>query len=198
MAKAQEVLAARLVSPPQVDRFSRNLYSVPVAARKVTAVAHDRSPAHVGGLARSIDFYVPEGTIVYAAEAGRAVYVRDSNKAHGIDITFWDRGNMIAIEHPRGELTDYEHLSSGSAMVHVGDRVYRGQAIALSGNTGFTEHPHLHFSVLRTVAGRIRDLDDYSSLFSVRARFKDFPDVYNPENYADVLRSARRGPGRGV
>ena len=41
----------------------------------------------------------------------------------------------------------YAHLRSEGALVRVGQRVRQGQQIGLSGNTGFTTGPHLHFAV---------------------------------------------------
>ena len=41
----------------------------------------------------------------------------------------------------------YAHLEEGGAMVRVGQHVRTGQQIGLSGNTGFTTGPHLHFAV---------------------------------------------------
>jgi murein DD-endopeptidase MepM/ murein hydrolase activator NlpD len=41
----------------------------------------------------------------------------------------------------------YAHLREGGVLVRVGQRVARGQEIGLSGNTGFTSGPHLHFAV---------------------------------------------------
>lgn len=58
-------------------------------------------------------------------------------------------GNTIIIDHGEGMYTSYLHLSRFD--VHVGDRVRRGQPIALSGATGRVNAPHLHFGM--TVQG---------------------------------------------
>jgi murein DD-endopeptidase MepM/ murein hydrolase activator NlpD len=52
-------------------------------------------------------------------------------------------GKFIRINHPDGSQTVYGHLSS--TLVKQGDQVKEGQQIGVSGNTGFSSGPHLHF-----------------------------------------------------
>jgi murein DD-endopeptidase MepM/ murein hydrolase activator NlpD len=54
-------------------------------------------------------------------------------------------GNMITVDHGYGITTNYAHLSS--FLVHEGDRVKRGQKIALMGSTGRSVGSHLHYEV---------------------------------------------------
>ena len=55
-------------------------------------------------------------------------------------------GYVIYIDHEDGRQTRYAHLSK--ILVKTGDYVKQGQRIALSGNTGITSGPHLHFEIL--------------------------------------------------
>jgi len=82
-----------------------------------------------------IDLDVPEGTIVHAS-AGGEVYFYGEQPGYG---------NVLVLEHSEGFFTMYGHLAS--AIVAAGRYVEIGQEIALSGNTGISSGPHLHFEV---------------------------------------------------
>ena len=68
-------------------------------------------------------------------------------------------GIVIYIEHPNGTQTRYGHLSK--VLVKAGQTVKQGQKIALSGNTGRSTGPHLHFEIL--VGGVQRNPFNYLS-----------------------------------
>ena len=56
-------------------------------------------------------------------------------------------GNYVAIDIGRGRYALYAHVQPGSLRVKVGDRVKRGQVIALLGNSGNSTEPHVHFQI---------------------------------------------------
>ena len=56
-------------------------------------------------------------------------------------------GNYLILDLGGGRYAFYAHLQPGSQRVHVGDKVRRGQVLALLGNTGNSDAPHLHFHV---------------------------------------------------
>ncbi|MGN6104983.1 MAG: M23 family metallopeptidase, partial [Kofleriaceae bacterium] len=58
------------------------------------------------------------------------------------------RTNFVLVLHDDGTLGEYMHLAPASVSVKPGQRVERGQRLALSGNTGFSSTPHLHFQVM--------------------------------------------------
>jgi murein DD-endopeptidase MepM/ murein hydrolase activator NlpD len=82
-----------------------------------------------------IDIGLPIGSSVVAAASGKIV---TSGYMNGY-------GLVVFIEHADGYRTVYGHNSK--LLFSVGDEVQQGQLIALSGNTGRSTGPHLHFEV---------------------------------------------------
>lgn len=89
-----------------------------------------------GKLHSGVDLAVAEGTPVYAADNGKVIVAEDSGNGYG---------NYIILDHQNGFKTLYGHNSK--LLVSVGDIVAKGDKIALSGNTGNSTGPHLHFEV---------------------------------------------------
>ena len=97
----------------------------------------------------AVDFKMSEGTAVHAAREGVIARIEESNS-----IGCWEDGcgkyaNYIVVLHDDGTTGEYYHLQKDGALVDVGERVSAGQKIGLSGNTGHTTMPHLHFAVYR-------------------------------------------------
>lgn len=96
----------------------------------------------------AVDIVMPEGTPILAARDGTVMTVDNDFYGAGLDLKqFGDRANNIRITHADGTMAVYAHLQLESAKVAVGDHVRRGQELALSGDTGYTSGPHLHFCV---------------------------------------------------
>ncbi|GEB60665.1 M23 family metallopeptidase [Streptomyces gardneri] len=89
------------------------------------------------------DFAVPTGTPVKAAGAGTVVKAGPNGGGDGPAY-----GNAIVVKHANGKYSQYAHLSK--IKVNVGQKVAAGQQIALSGNTGNSSGPHLHFEIRTT------------------------------------------------
>lgn len=97
-----------------------------------------------------IDLSLPVGTQVLAAADG--IVKRLSKTVHP------QAGIYVEILHDNGMLTRYLHFSK--ALVNLNQRVKKGQVIGLSGNTGLSEGPHLHFEIRvpnELLLGGIRD-----------------------------------------
>ena len=85
---------------------------------------------------RGIDWATPVGTAVMASSAGT---VSKAGWGSGY-------GYVVYIDHGDGRQTRYGHLSK--VLVKQGQTVSQGQKIALSGNTGVSTGPHIHFEIL--------------------------------------------------
>lgn len=96
----------------------------------------------------AFDFAMPVGSYVSAARGGVVGYVVDRFSERGGDASMKEKTNRILICHDDGTVAVYAHLKKDGAFVEVGDIVYAGQVIGLSGNTGYSNFPHLHFAVL--------------------------------------------------
>ncbi|MBQ1526570.1 MAG: M23 family metallopeptidase [Lachnospiraceae bacterium] len=85
---------------------------------------------------RGVDFAIPIGTSVMASSGGTVVRAG------------WGAGYgyCVYIQHPNGMMTRYGHLKK--VLVYTGQNVRQGERIALSGNTGVSTGPHLHFEIL--------------------------------------------------
>jgi hypothetical protein len=85
---------------------------------------------------QGVDYAVPEGTRIFATADGVVKEVKGKNSTSGI---------TVVIDHRNGYTTSYSHLQS--VKVKRGQRVQRGDIIALSGNSGLSLAPHLHYEV---------------------------------------------------
>lgn len=107
----------------------------------------------------AVDFATPIGTPVLAARDGRVMQVEDGFDDAGLDRdTLGGRANFIRLLHEDGTMTLYAHLKPGGVLVRVGQQVWAGQQIGLSGNTGFSTGPHLHFVVQVNRGMRLQSL----------------------------------------
>jgi hypothetical protein len=106
--------------------------------------------SHQGSNEYAVDFNCPVATPVLAARGGMVVAANASAQGSGTAPEFLDdkRANFVIVQHDDGTLGEYMHLSPSGVEVKPGQRVKRGQELALSGNTGFSSTPHLHFQVM--------------------------------------------------
>lgn len=102
----------------------------------------------------SLDFKMPIGTKIHASRGGVVVSVIDENSINCYMKECSKYNNQILIYHTDGTFSTYLHLKKNGALVSVGDSIVKNQEIALSGNTGFSSGPHLHFSVFKQRLGK--------------------------------------------
>lgn len=92
----------------------------------------------------AIDIIMPNGTPLVASRSGTVVRIEeqfvDGDNQVGHE-------NFVIVEHDDGTFSRYFHLTNNGALVNVGDTVLQLDTIAISGNTGNSTEPHLHFDV---------------------------------------------------
>ncbi len=116
-------------SAPAPSPSSEKGYAVPISSGILTQGIHDGN---------AVDFGASTGTPVHAFKSGTVIVAKSSGYNGGY-------GSFIVVNHEGICQTQYSHLSKVS--VSVGDTVTMGQQIGLSGNTGRSTGPHLHFNV---------------------------------------------------
>lgn len=131
---------------------------------------------HTGTLKFAVDFRMPVGTPIFAVRAGVVAAVASHFKKGGLDTKLRPRANFVAVQHADGTYARYFHLRHNGVIVRRGQSVAAGDQIGLSGNTGFSSTPHLHFDVvdilpedtcrLQIVGGE--DIPAVSAAFSAR------------------------------
>ncbi|MCX4981646.1 M23 family metallopeptidase [Streptomyces sp. NBC_00572] len=153
-AAAAKATAAKVTAAKQAAAVKKAAAVKPVAAKKAVSwvkpvSAYTLSASYNQGGAMwahkhsGQDFAVPTGTPVKAAGSGTVVKAGPNGGGDGPAY-----GNAIVIKHANGTYSQYAHLSK--IKVHIGQKVLVGQQIALSGNTGNSSGPHLHFEIRTT------------------------------------------------
>jgi murein DD-endopeptidase MepM/ murein hydrolase activator NlpD len=135
-----------------------------LARGAITGIPADNIPLSPAELEK---IRVPKGRPLYGWITRGFVEGDDKEKHHGVDIAVkegtqisvtatgvvvfagWDKafGNMIIVDHENGYKTAYGHNQKNLA--GKGEKVYRGDIIALSGNTGRSSAPHLHYEIIK-------------------------------------------------
>ena len=104
--------------------------------------------SHAQGLRAEFayDILMPTETTLLATRDGVVLFVEETfSEGDPGD------GNTVLIQHADGSVSNYGHLAFEGSSVEVGETVGQGQAIGMSGNTGQSSEPHLHFEVLECV-----------------------------------------------
>jgi murein DD-endopeptidase MepM/ murein hydrolase activator NlpD len=106
--------------------------------------------SHRGSNEFAIDFDCPVATPVLATRPGVVIATHAAAQGAGTTPEFLDfkRTNFVMVQHEDGTLGEYMHLAPSGIQVKPGQHIERGQKLALSGNTGFSSTPHLHFQVM--------------------------------------------------
>ncbi|MHC8950114.1 M23 family metallopeptidase [Sphingobacterium hungaricum] len=93
----------------------------------------------------ALDFTMPIGTEILAAREGTVIEVVQHNTKSCPQEECKKFNNYITVLHNDGSFASYVHINYNGARCKVGEVINRGDVIALSGNTGWSSGPHLHF-----------------------------------------------------
>jgi len=160
-----KVLSLSIIDPHKASSF-QTLYSTMIGGLSshynknyIYALPYKRGQGHLlsqgfngaythkGNSAYALDFTMPVGTSVHAMRDGIVTAVESKNTEHGFSIEYANKSNYVIIEHEDGTMAMYGHLDTNGVRVKLGQRVYKHQFIALSGNTGYSSGPHLHVHI---------------------------------------------------
>ena len=132
--KLEQQYAAQIANVPSESGY---LWPLPSSYNTLSSLYGNRihpitrrPNSHTG-----IDVPAPSGTHIYAAKSG-VVTTSTYNRSYG---------NYVVVSHSDGTSTLYAHMSSRK--VSVGQKVAQGDVIGITGSTGHSTGPHLHFEV---------------------------------------------------
>lgn len=136
-----------IVDASKLPKYGKGILKYPVDNVKITQYFGNtpfssKNPQVYNGAGHNgLDFGIPSGTSLYSAEAGQVIGTGDTDAScNGVSYGKW-----VLIRHNNGLSTLYAHMSV--IQVKEGEKVGVRQKIGLSGNTGYSTGPHLHFTV---------------------------------------------------
>lgn len=139
-----------VLGDPNAQHDPEVLYHPPLPPGHKAFISQAFNGAATHGTTQSryaVDIALQEGTPVHAARDGVVMDVDSDFYGAGTSKRFLGRANQVRVLHLDGTMAVYAHLELESIMVHPGQVVIAGDLLARSGNTGFSNGPHLHFVV---------------------------------------------------
>ena len=129
----------------KTDYDSDYVYDLPYLKREKFLLSQGYNGWQTHQNQKALDFKMPEGTEVLAAREGYVIELKQDSNTGCPDRSCAKDGHFAKIIHSDGTIAEYYHIRMNGAKVKFGDKVEKGQIIALSGNTGWSYGPHLHF-----------------------------------------------------
>lgn len=152
-----------IVDTSKLPKTGKGVLQYPLAKVNITQYfgntpfASANPQVYNGGGHNGIDFSAKVGTPIYAAASGVVLGTGDTDAACG-GVSY---GKWVLIKHTNGLTSLYAHLSVIQA--YAGQSVSVGDKIGLSGNTGYSTGPHLHFTVYASDSVHISGPTEYKS-----------------------------------
>ncbi len=152
-----------VIDATKIPKFGTGALAYPVEKVLITqyfgntAFATANSQVYSGKGHNGIDFGLPSGSKILAAQDGTVIGIGNTDTA----CNSASYGKWMLLRHNNGLSTLYAHLSQFIAGEN--QTVKKGEMIALSGNTGYSTGPHLHFTVYASDAVYITKPTEYKS-----------------------------------
>lgn len=135
--ESRDVIAETVMKNPVPQIIERGTQTPPTYIKPISGGRFTSGfKRRWGRMHKGVDWACPIGTAVMASCGGTVVQAG----------WYSGYGNCITLRHPDGRQTRYGHLSK--ILVSAGQSVKQGQKIALSGNTGRSTGPHVHFEII--------------------------------------------------
>lgn len=148
------------VDPASYPKSGTSVLAWPVTPPYITQKfgrTSDSGRLYASGTHNGVDFRAKIGSPLLATAPGVVMGIGDTDiSCKGVSYGKW-----VLIKHSNGLATLYGHLSLIKA--YAGQQLQTGEVIGYSGNTGYSEGPHLHFSVFVGNAVRITGPKEYKS-----------------------------------
>lgn len=131
---------------PEIQEKSEYVLPYPVGKSFTCMQSWNMGPSHTGEFKYAVDFSMTIGTQIYAAREGVVAHIRESFTD---DDNISGHENYVIVDHGDSTFARYVHITQNGARVSMGQQVKKGDLLALSGNSGSSGPPHLHFDVTK-------------------------------------------------
>ena len=147
IAFCQQTYSTHALKNGKFKEDSSYIYDLPFEDKKKVFLVQGYESLFSHHGEKALDFKVKRGTKICAARNGVVTSMRKDSEKGGLKKENLADGNFVIIQHSDGSAAWYWHLEKDGVLVNIGDTVRTGQPIGLSGNTGYSAFPHLHFEV---------------------------------------------------
>ena len=137
-------------------------YKLPFQKGRKTMIiqGYDGDFSHKGDFsAKCLDFDLNVGDTIVATADGIVIKVVEKHTKQGVTEDFKNYGNYLMLYHANNTFSQYVHLVQNGSLVKVGDSVKANQPIGVSGFTGWTTVPHLHFGVYKPTINGFKSME---------------------------------------